>query len=126
MTDATGKVPVTFAKGLLDDVAELTATTAEESQPARDEAEALKRRIAELLVECKGNPFIGEPMGPGLHPELADCRRVRFDVPTHKGKPRFRLIYRNEPTDGAPAKCRWLTIAPRAGLRAHRKARQRS
>ena len=126
MTEATGKVPVTFAKGLLDDVAELTATTTEDSQDAKDEAEALKLRIAELLVKCKGNPFIGELMGPGLHPELTDCRRVRFDVPAHKGKPRFRLIYRNEPTDGAPGKCRWLTIAPRAGLRAHRKARQRS
>ena len=32
------------------------------------------------LVECKGNPFVGELMGPGLHPELANCRRVRFDI----------------------------------------------
>ena len=127
MTDAVaGGVPVTFAKGLLDDVAELTTTTVEDSQATKDETEALKLRIAELLVECKGNPFVGELMGPGLHPELANCRRVRFDIPTHKGKPRFRLIYRNEPTDGAPGKCRWLTIAPRAGLRAHQKARQRS
>jgi hypothetical protein len=127
MTEAAaGKVPVTFAKGVLDDIAELTATNAEDTQATKDEAEALKRRIAELLVDCKGNPFIGELMGPGLHPELADCRRVRFDVPTHKGKPRFRLIYRNEPTDGAPAKCHWLVIAPRAGLEAHRKAKRRS
>jgi hypothetical protein len=96
-------VPVTFAKGVLDDVADLTATVAEDDQARKDEAEALKRRIAELLVECKGNPFIGEFMGPGLHPELANCRRVRFDIPARKGKPRFRLIYRNEPSDGAPA-----------------------
>lgn len=122
---ASGEVPVTFAKGVLDDVADLTATAAEDDQAHRDEAEALKRRIAELLVECKGNPFIGEPMGRGLHPELANCRRVRFDIPTRKGKPRFRLIYRNEPSDGAPAECHWLTIAPRAGLRAHRRAQQR-
>lgn len=127
MTDAeAAKVPVTFARGLLDDVAELIETTAEDDQANKDEAHALKRRIAELLVECKGNPYIGELMGPGLHPELADCRRVRFDVPTHKGKPRFRLIYRNEPADGAPAKCRWLTVAPRAGLKAHRRAQRRS
>jgi hypothetical protein len=127
MTDKeAGKVPVTFAKGLLDDVAELTETTAEGDQASKDEAEALKRRIAELLVECKGNPFIGELMGSGLHPELAKCRRVRFDIPTYKGKARFRLIYRNDPTDGAPAECHWLTIAPRAGLQAHRRARQRS
>jgi hypothetical protein len=122
---APGKVAVTFAKGVLDDVAELTATAAEKTSASKDEAEALKRRIAELLVECKDNPFIGELMGPGLHPELANCRRVRFDHPTHKAKPRFRLIYRNEPTDGAPAECHWLTIAPRAGLQAHRRAERR-
>jgi hypothetical protein len=124
--DPSGEVPVTFAKGVVEDVAELTATAAEDGPSQKDEAEALKRRIAELLVECKGNPFVGELMGAGLHPELADCRRVRFDIPGHKGKPRFRLIYRNRPSDGAPAECQWLTVGPRAGLRAHRKAQQRS
>jgi hypothetical protein len=123
--DAAAGVPVTFAKGVLDDVRELTAISSEDDHEFAAEAEALKQRIAELLVKCKGNPFVGELMGPGLHPELANCRRVRFDIPSHSGKPRFRLIYRNEPTDGAPAECRWLTVAPRAGLRAHRKAGQR-
>jgi hypothetical protein len=124
--DAPGTVGVTFARGVLDDVAELTAGAADDDQVSKDEAGALKLRIAELLVECKGNPFIGELMGPGIHPELANCRRVRFDIPTHKAKLRFRLIYRNEPTDGAPAECLWLAIAPRSGLQAHRRARQRS
>ncbi len=127
MTDkAPGTVGVTFAKGVLDDVAELTTVADDSGRADKDEAEALKRRIAELLVECKGNPFIGALMGRGLHPELANCRRVRFDIPSYKEKPRFRLIYRNEPTDGAPAECHWLTVAPRAGLQAHRRARQRS
>jgi hypothetical protein len=127
MTDkAPGSVGVTFARGVLDDVAELTAKPPGGDQAETEEAEALKRRIAELLIECKRNPFIGELMGRGLHPELANCRRVRFDIPTHKAKPRFRLIYRNEPTDGAPSECHWLTVAPRAGLQAHRRARQRS
>jgi len=122
---AAAGVPVTFAKGVLDDVRDLTAISLEDDREYSAEAEALKQRIAELLVECKGNPFLGELMGPGLHPELVHCRRVRFDIPSYSGKPRFRLIYRNEPTDGAPAECHWLTVAPRAGLRAHRKARQR-
>jgi len=30
--DASGKVPVTFAKGVLDDVADLTATAAEDAR----------------------------------------------------------------------------------------------
>lgn len=125
--DLSGGVPATFAKGVLDDVAELTGTGSPGEDAKRAaEAEALKRRIAELLVECKGNPFLGELMGRGLHPELADCRRVRFDILSYEGKPRFRLIYRNEPTDGAPAECVWLAIAPRSGLRAHRKAQQRN
>jgi hypothetical protein len=115
-------VPVTFAEGVRDDIASLVAGTDDEAA----ELLALKRRIAELLVECKANPYLGELMGPGRHPELAGCRRVRFDIPTHRGKPRFRLIYCNEPSDGAPAECRWLAVAPRAGLRAHRQASQRS
>jgi hypothetical protein len=123
--DAAAGVPVTFAEGVLNDVRELTAISSEDDREYATEAEALKQRIAGLLVECKVNPFLGELMGPGLHPELANCRRVRFDIPSYSGKPRFRLIYRNEPTDGAPAECHWLTVAPRAGLRAHRKARQR-
>ena len=80
---APGEVGVTFAKGVLDDIAELTTPAADSDQAGKEEAQALKRRIAELLVECKGNPFIGELMGPGLHPELANCRRVRFDIPGH-------------------------------------------
>jgi hypothetical protein len=114
--DAAAGVPVTFAEGVLDDVRELTAIFSEDDREHVVEAEALKQRIVELLVECKGNPFLGE---------LTNCRRVRFDIPSYSGKPRFRLIYRNEPTDGAPAECHWLTVAPRSGLRAHRKARQR-
>ncbi len=83
------EVQVTFADGVRDDVASLLAS----SSPANNtEVEALGRRIAELLVECRRNPYVGELMGSGRHPELSDCRRVRFDLPTHQGKPRFRLI----------------------------------
>lgn len=116
---------VTFAEGVREDIAGLVASSTAGEKIGKPEVEALKLRIAELLVECRANPYIGELMGAGRHPELADCRRVRFDVPTYKGKPRLRLIYRNGPSDGAPAECRWLAVAPRAG-RAHRKARQRS
>lgn len=119
-------MPGTFAEGVRGDVTSLVSQSAEGEQADASDVEALKRRIAKLLVEWRGNPYIGELMGTGRHPELADCRRVRFDIPTYKGKPRFRLIYRNEPSDGAPAECRWLAIGPRAGLRAHRQARLRS
>lgn len=123
---ADREVRVTFAEGVREDVAGLISRPPESHESDKAYVEAIKRRIAELLLECKDNPYVGELMGDGRHPELADCRRVRFDISSHMGKPRFRLIYRNEPSDGAPAECRWLTIAPRAGLRAHRHAQQRS
>jgi hypothetical protein len=68
-TDASAGVPVTFARGVLDDVRELTAISSGDDEEYAVVVEALKQRIAELLVECKGNPFLGESMGPGLHPE---------------------------------------------------------
>lgn len=127
MGDATApEAKVELAEGIKGDIAELTALSAKATEPHRAEVDSLKRRIAELLLECEANSYAGELMGSGRHPELADCRRIRFDIQDHKGKPRFRLIYRNEPTDGAPAKCVWLAIGPRAGLRVHRKARQRA
>jgi len=78
---AEAGVPVTFAEGVRDDVASLIANASGEA--GASELKALKNRIAELLVECKANPYFGELMGAGRHPELADCRRVRFDIPTH-------------------------------------------
>ena len=123
---AAPEVKVELVDGVEGDVAELTALSAKATQADRAEVDSLKRRIAELFLGCEANPHVGELMGSGRHPELADCRRIRFDIETHKGKPRFRLIYRNEPTDGAPARCLWLAIGPRAGLRAHRKAQQRA
>ena len=68
------EVRVAFADGVRDDVASLVASSASANDT---EVETLKRRVAELLVECRTNPYVGELMGSGRHPELADCRRVR-------------------------------------------------
>lgn len=126
MAESSGDVQVVTAEGVKEEIAELTATSDGDDAARRAEIEALKRRIAELFLECEGNPHAGELMGKGLHPELAGCRRIRFDIPAYGGKPRFRVIYHNVPTDGAPAQCRWLAVGPRAGLRTHRKAQQRA
>jgi hypothetical protein len=121
----TPEVKVELAEGVKGDIAELTAIS-DNADAERARVDALKRRIAELFLACEANSYAGELMGAGRHPELANCRRIRFDIESHKGKPRFRLIYRNEPTDGAPAKCVWLAVGPRTGLRAHRTAQRRS
>jgi hypothetical protein len=50
---------------------------------------------------------------------------VPFDPPSSKGKPRFRLVYRNDPDDGSIAVISVLAIGPRSGLAAYRRAATR-
>ncbi len=79
-----------------------------------------------LAGKLKENPWLGDEMRArrGLE-ELKDCRRIRFDRDDWTDKPRFRLIYRNEPSDGAPHVVAILAAAPRANLGAYRRAKPR-
>lgn len=87
--------------------------------------EALKREVARIVVELHGNPHHGELMGDKPPRVLKGCRKVRFDEPAWKRKPRYRLVYRNEPTDGAPAKSVVLAIGRRDRMIAYAKAARR-
>jgi mRNA-degrading endonuclease RelE of RelBE toxin-antitoxin system len=87
--------------------------------------EPLRRRIAELVVELHTNPWLGEPMDDRWPENLARSRKLRFDAPGWRGKPRYRLVYRNEPTDGAVGVIVVLAIARRAEMIAYAKASAR-
>jgi mRNA-degrading endonuclease RelE of RelBE toxin-antitoxin system len=101
---------------------------------ARSLSESLRRQVAQLVVELHHNPWIGEPMDDRWPENLSGARKLRFDSPSWKGKPRYRIVYRNEPGDGAVSVIVVLAIArrdrmvayARASARlAHRVARQR-
>jgi mRNA interferase RelE/StbE len=79
-----------------------------------------------LAGELKENPWLGDEMRArrGLQ-ELHDCRRISFDRDDWTGKPRFRLVYRNEPSDGAPHIIAVLAAAERTNLGAYRRAKPR-
>lgn len=87
--------------------------------------ETLKREVARIVVELHGNPHYGELMGDKPPRVLKDCRKVRFDEAGWKGKPRYRFVYRNEPSDGAPAKSVVLAIGRRDRMIAYAKAARR-
>ena len=71
MADETDReVRVTFAEGVREDIASLTAASDDDDPARAAQIDALKRRIATLLLECKANPYTGELMGPGRHVEL--------------------------------------------------------
>ena len=87
--------------------------------------EVLKREIARIVVELHGNPHRGELMGDKPPRVLKGCRKVRFDEHDWRGQPRYRFVYRNEPTDGAPAASVILAIGRRDRMIAYAKAARR-
>ena len=95
----------------------------------RDEAselsEDLRRAIAGLVVELHSNPWLGELMDDRWPETLEGARKVRFDAPGWKGKPRYRLVYRNEPSDGAVSVMVVLAIGRRENMIAYAKASAR-
>ena len=89
-----------------NDIAELAAVD-----------EQLVDRAIELLTELRADPWLGEDLWEryNMRP-IRDCRKIRFDVPGWRGKPRYRIVYRNEPLDGAPGLVRVWAIGPRDTL----------
>lgn len=79
-----------------------------------------------LMAELRDNPWLGEKLRarPNLR-ILADCRRIRFDVPGWSEKPRFRIVYRNEPLDGVPGLVRIWSVGARSDLVAYARAAAR-
>jgi hypothetical protein len=98
---------------------------AEASTDANRLDEPLKREVARIVVDLHGNPHYGELMGDKPPRVLKGCRKVRFDEPGWRGKPRYRFIYRNEPSDDAPAKSVVLAIGRRDRMIAYAKAARR-
>lgn len=95
----------------------------------RDEASQLpadvRRALAAIVVELHTNPWLGEELDDRPPRILHWCRKIRFDAHAHRGKPRYRLIYRNEPTDGAPGRMVVLAVGERRNLIAYAKAQTR-
>jgi hypothetical protein len=85
----------------------------------------LKREVARIVIALHGNAHHGELMGDKPPRVLKGCRKVRFDEPGWKRKPRYRFVYRNEPSDGAPAKSVILAIGRRDRMIAYAKAARR-
>ena len=88
-------------------------------------SEELRRRIAELVVQLHRSRWLGEVMDDRWPENLAGSRKLRFDAPGWKGKPRYRLVYRNEPSDGAVGVVIVLAIARRDDMIAYARAAAR-
>lgn len=86
----------------------------------------LARAALANAEQLRENPWLGREMRSrvGLV-ELEACRRVAFDREDWAKKPRYRLVYRNEPSDGAVHIVAILAAARRKELEAYRRAKPR-
>jgi hypothetical protein len=86
----------------------------------------VKRAAAEVLRDLHFDPYLGDSLTPALRLDLGDCRKVCFDAPDEKGRERankrYRLVYRNEPSDGSVAVVAIIAIGKKDNLQAYRRA----
>ena len=85
----------------------------------------LRLAVADLIVSLHENPWIGELMDDRWPENLEGSRKVRFDKAGWEGKPRYRLVYRNEPSDGAVGTMLVLAIERRQNMIAYARASSR-
>jgi hypothetical protein len=91
---------------------------------------AVQRAAVAALVGIRDNPWAGtENRARTGSRHIVDGRHLYFDrdgfTGRHRADKRFRIIYRLEPDEAAPAKVTVYAIAERASQRAYRLAEQR-
>ena len=87
----------------------------------------LRRELVRLLARIEGEPRVGRPMRYRRgHEILADCHSLPFDLADWKGKDRFRIVYKIDPSIEAVDRVLVYAVGPRgAGFEAYRRARKR-
>jgi hypothetical protein len=84
------------------------------------------RVVAQIVRDLHFDPWLGAEMRARVRLDvLKGCRKVGFDLPSRRGKPRFRLVYRNRPDDGSIAIVTVLAVGQRSQLEAYRRAATR-
>lgn len=86
----------------------------------------LVKRALELMLSLREEPRVGNQLRERYNMRiLGECRSLRFDHADWGDKPRFRLVFENQPSDGAPQEARVYAIAPREKLDAYTRAARR-
>ena len=87
---------------------------------------ALVDRAIKLMGKLRTYPWVGDELRERYNMRaIADCRKIRFDLPDWTKKPRFRVVYRNDPSDGAVGRVRIWSVGPRERLIAYSRANTR-
>ena len=98
---------------------------------AREDINALPDRAHRLaavavIVSLEENPWLGTELRERVRTaDLRGLRRVAFDGPSWTDKPRYRVVYRNEPDDAVVEIVAVIAVGRRERLEAYRDAAAR-
>ncbi len=86
----------------------------------------LKLAALEAIGEVLDNPWRGAELRDRARVgDLRGLRRVAFDEPSWDDKPRYRIVYRNEPDDAVVEVVAVIVVGLRESLSAYRAAATR-
>lgn len=88
--------------------------------------QALVSKALELMLDLRENPHRGDQLRERHNMQgLADSRSIKFDREDWTARPRYRVVYENQPSDGAPDEARVYAVALRDKLQAYARALSR-
>jgi hypothetical protein len=84
---------------------------------------ALQIAAMNEIKTLRENPWLGTGLRERARAgDLRSLRRVAFDDPAWDDKPRYRIVYRNEPDDGVVDVVAVIAVGRRERLSAYREA----
>jgi len=87
---------------------------------------ALQLAAMATIKGLRENPWLGAELRERMRVgDLRGLRRVTFDEPAWNDKPRYRLVYRNEPDDVVVEVVAVIAVGQRERLAAYREAASR-
>jgi len=98
---------------------------------AREDVNSLPDRAhrlaaARAILSLQENPWLGTELRERARVgDLRGLRRVAFDEPGWNDKPRYRVVYRNEPDDAVVEIVAVIAVGRRERLAAYREATAR-
>lgn len=93
----------------------------------KDIADLPDDEVRKAALEALGHAASGVDRGQPLDTrvstaDLGDCRKIYFDAPGYRGKPRFRLVVRLLPTGAEAVSIEAVSVGERNGLDAYVRA----
>ena len=89
-------------------------------------SDELKLAAMNAIKTVWANPWAGKDLRRRARVgDLAGLRRVAFDSPDWSEKPRYRIVYRNEPDDGVVEVVAVIAVGLRERLAAYKEAATR-